>query len=51
MKKLWVDKMDNFVEIYNSSFEDIIKKIEVELVLKYPEPIEFEWNEFERKCY
>lgn len=51
LKKLWAGTMDDFITIYGLSFNDMMKKIETELIQKYPDPIAFDWDEFEKKCY
>lgn len=51
LKKLWTGTMDDFITIYGVSFDDLIGMIEIELREKYPDPIKFDWDEFEKKCY
>lgn len=51
LKKLWTGSMDDFITIYGVSFDDLIGMIEIELREKYPNPIKFDWAEFEKQCY
>lgn len=50
-KKLWTGTMADFATIYGVSFDDFMKMIEIELKEKYPDPIKFDWSEFEKTCY
>lgn len=51
LKDVWVNGMDNFVTVYNSTFKEVMERIRVELTQKYTEQIELDWEEFEKKCY
>lgn len=51
LKRLWTGTMDDFVTIYGVDFDDMMKKVEIELIEKYPDPIKLDWSEFEKTCY
>lgn len=51
IKALWQSNgMDDFEKIYGISFEKTISDINSELSEKYPEPIEFDWERFQKSC-
>ncbi|MDR1706474.1 MAG: hypothetical protein LBR46_00550 [Prevotella sp.] len=51
LKEIWVNGMNNFEKVYNSTFKEVLERIRIELTQKYAEPIELDWSEFEKTCY
>ena len=49
-KVLWKDGFVNFNKIYGFQFDDVQKRIESELKIKYPIDIAFNWEEFNKGC-
>jgi hypothetical protein len=49
-KQLWTTGVNNFKKIYGLSFEEILLNINTELNEKYPEPINLDWETFNREC-
>lgn len=50
IKKLWQNGMKNFEKIFGLTFEKMIENINSELSRKYPNPIEFNLEIFEKGC-
>ena len=50
LKRLWQNGHNRFEEIYDISFDALIRKINKELNEKYPEPIDFNWEKFSKGC-
>ncbi|MDU1890053.1 MAG: peptidase MA family metallohydrolase [Dysgonomonas sp.] len=50
IKQLWQSGMDDFEKIFGLKFEDMTSEIEKELNRKYPNPIEFNWEKFYKRC-
>lgn len=50
IKQLWCSGMADFEKIFGIGFEKLISKINNELSLEYPNPINFNWSGFNRDC-
>lgn len=50
IKELWQSGMDNFPKVYGKKIDDILLDIENELNAKYPNPIDFDWDRFRKRC-
>lgn len=51
VKDLWQSGMNDFERIFGLNIEDMISDIERQLKAKYPNPIPFDWDKFQKKCY
>ena len=49
-KALWKEGMEDFEKIYAISLENCLQKINDKLYKKYPDPIDFNWEEFTKDC-
>jgi hypothetical protein len=50
IKILWQSGMEDFEKIYGLTIENMIGELEKELMRKYPDPIDFSWEEFNKRC-
>lgn len=50
IKQLWTEGMDSFYEIYGSTIIEFEENLKTEFKTKYPEKIDFNWEEFSKGC-
>lgn len=50
-KSLWKNGMNDFERIYKLTFDELTVKIKTELEKKYPKPIDFNEEGFNKSCY
>jgi hypothetical protein len=49
-QRLWTEGIDNFEMIYGLSYADMKKKLAEDLITKYPEVPQIDWDTFKQGC-